>query len=199
MHQSLRNRHYSLAMGAALLLALSGCHGTSPGSSTTDSSSTKGTTTTPSVAAAPASTLDPNLANPQVDDVWAAELSHFSRASFNIPQVNNAPGKAFGLMRIIRVNDRDVTAITEQGAWPEARKSGSLDDLHGDYHDIRWDPSEEITVSRAEFAALVAANQILETRRGAPVQAASSGNASAPAGAASTSDVKPAAPANGGK
>ncbi len=190
---------HATALGALALMTLGGCKAAQPGTESSKSgdatTTTAATPATTSTAATPASTLDANLANPQVGDVWAAELSHFSRASFGVPPVNGQPGKAFGLMKVIRVTPSAVIAITEQGAWPEQRKSGSLDDLHGDFHDIRWDNSEEITINRSEFAALVAANQILETRRGAPVDAASSGGSS---GGATSS--KPAAPAsNSGK
>jgi hypothetical protein len=190
--------HRTLIIGAAMLSALSGCNLLGGGNSATsgNSAADTGNTAAPAAAtktgdapAAPAeetSSLEPNLANPQVDDVWAAELSHFSRATFN-----GAGSEAYGLMRVIRVEPNNVILITETGAWPAARKDGSRQDLAGNYSDITWDREEEIRVRRSELASLLADGKILETRRGAPVNAGSS-RGDAPAAA-------PAAAGGGGK
>lgn len=184
---------HTLIIGAAMLGALSGCNLLGGGNSATggNSASDSGNAAAPAAAtktgdepaaAASNSSLSPVLAEPQVDDVWAAELTHFSRASFN-----GAGSEAYGLMRVIRVEPNNVILITETGAWPAARKDGSRQDLAGDYSDITWDREEEIRVRRSELEQLVADGKILDTRRGAPVDAGSS-----------RGDAPAAAPAAGG-
>jgi hypothetical protein len=180
----------TLIIGAAMIGALSGCNMLGGGNSATNSAADTGNAAAPAVAtktgdapAAPAaetSSLEPNLANPQVDDVWAGELTHFSRATFN-----GAESEAYGLMRVVRVEPNNVILITETGAWPAAQKDGSRRDLAGNYSDITWDREEEIRVRRSELPQLLADGKILETRRGAPVNAGSSrGDAPADAPAA---------------
>jgi hypothetical protein len=142
--------------------------------------------------AAPASTLDPLLASPAVGDIWAADLNHFSAASFNTGEGGTA-GDAFGLVRVVNVTDTQVTIITEMGAYPEL--AGALSDLAGDMASITWDESERIPINRADFAQLVADQRILRTRRGAGGAAAGGGANSGDYSAGGGNTAAPAAPA----
>ena len=108
-----------------------------------------------------ASNLDPLLANPQVGDVWAADLTHFSAADFN--REGGTQAEAFGQVKIVEVSDDRVTVVTEDSAWPDA--DGARRELRDRSAVIRWDESERIPVNRAEFAQLVEDEKILETRR----------------------------------
>lgn len=125
---------------------------------TTLSACSSGVTTT----TASADALDPNLANPAVGDLWAAQLSHFSSASFSQPG-GEAQSQSWGLLKVVAVDPTNITVITEQGAWPQ--KEGAIRDLGGTLADISWDESERITVVRAQLPQLVADEKILQTRR----------------------------------
>ncbi|MDR6990446.1 hypothetical protein [Luteimonas sp. 3794] len=110
--------------------------------------------------AAAASTLDPVLAEPRVGDVYAAELTHFSGVDFTGTGNREA---AFGLMRVIAVDDERLTLNTEDSGWPKAR--GAINELRGDQADITWDEVEKIEIYRRELPQLVADGHILEARR----------------------------------
>lgn len=108
-----------------------------------------------------AADVDPYLADPAVGDLWAAKLDEFSAREFNVE--SSGSSSAYGLMKVVEVNDERVMVITENAAWPMA--SGSLDDLRGDLADIEWDETETIPVNRADIPGLVESDYILETRR----------------------------------
>ncbi len=151
-------RAASSAILAAGLLSLTACGGASDTATKTgDAAASSGG------AAAAASDLDPNLANPQAGDLYAAELTAFSTASFSGPGAGGSETKAFGLLKVVAVDATTVTVITEQGAWPEA--GGATRDLASDMSTITWDESERITIQRADFARLVEEDKIIETRR----------------------------------
>lgn len=150
----MRNRRGISLIGstlAALTLAtgLAACSG--------QSASTPGSDTPQAASAAP---LDPVLAAPQIGDVYAAELTHFSGVDFAGTDNGEA---AFGLMRVIAVDDERVTLNTENSAWPKAR--GAINELRGDQADITWDEAEKIEIYRRELPQLVADGHILEARR----------------------------------
>lgn len=115
----------------------------------------------PATQTAPAVELDPILANPQVGDLYAAKLTAFSAASFN--DDNKSAGDAFGLMKVVAVEDNKVIVITEDAAWPEPR--GAKNELHGDLKTITWDENERIPIKRSDFADLVAKGDLLDFRR----------------------------------
>ena len=164
-------------IGALALTGLTGCD------ALTSSAPTAADSTTADAPAAPA--LDPILANPQVGDLYAAELSAFSQASFN--EGSDSMAKAYGMMKVVAVDDTNVTVITENAAWAES--GGAIEELGGDLATITWDESERIDIPRATLAQLVTDGKILRTRR---MEAA----APAPAAAAPAADA-PAAPAEG--
>lgn len=126
--------------------------------------------------AAAASSLDPNLAAPQVGDIWAANLDHFSAAEFTFGNNDNGQD-AYGLVKIVDVTDTQVTIITETGAKPEQQTA--IDALNGDLATVQWDESERIPINRADFEALVSAQRILRTRRGGAATSTNSGDYSA--------------------
>lgn len=168
---SMRSLSLSIIVASVALTGLSAC-GKSDSSTLTPSAANAD-----GAAAAGASTaaMDPVLANPQVGDLWAAELSAFSAVQFNEGNSGQAQAKSYGLMKVVDVADDRVTVITEDAAWPNSR--GAVNDLEGDQHDITWDEEERIPVIRANFAQLLADGKIVQVRR-------LSGGAAAPAAAA---------------
>lgn len=136
-------------MGLAIAAALAACSGQG-----TPAASGEPT------AAGTAAELDPVLAAPRVGDVYVAELTHFSGVDFAGTGTGEA---AYGLMRVIAVDDERITLNTENSAWPKAR--GAINELRGDQADITWDEQEKIEVYRRELPELVAEGRILEARR----------------------------------
>lgn len=143
-------------------LMLGGCNATAESTDDKGGSSEQAATETSTDApAAAASDLDPLLAEPQVGDVWAADLNHFSAVEFN--NDGGTQEAAFGQVKVVEVSPDRVTVITEDAAWPEA--DGARRELRDRSATIRWDENERIPVNRADFAQLVADGKILETRR----------------------------------
>ncbi len=101
--------------------------------------------------------LEPVLADPKVGDLYAAELSHFSGASFEDAE------EIYGLMKVVQVSPDQITLNTETAGWPKPK--GAINDLRGDLAGIEWDEEEKIQIRRNELAGLVAEKKILETRR----------------------------------
>lgn len=156
----MRNRRSTSAMGRslagmAIAAALAACSGQGPAPAAADAPAGAG-------AAASTAALDPVLASPQVGDVYAAELTHFSGVDFG-GVGNDGAEAAFGLMRVVEVSDERITLNTETGAWPKAR--GAINELRGDHAEINWDEEEKIEVYRRELPELVAEGRILEARR----------------------------------
>lgn len=135
-----------------------------------------GATASGGAAGAATSSLDPNLASPQVGDIWAANLDHFSAAEFTFGNNDNGQD-AYGLVKIVDVTDTQVTIITETGAKPD--QQAAIDALNGDLATVQWDESERIPINRADFEALVSAQRILRTRRGGAATSTNSGDYSA--------------------
>lgn len=129
-----------------LALALAACSGQSG----TPSSAT-------SAPASHVTALDPVYAEPRVGDLYSAEVSHFSAYDFG------TGGTAYGMMRVIEVNDDKIVLHTETGAWPDSRSA--IQELRGDLAGIEWHDGEKIQISRSELAQLVADKKILDVRR----------------------------------
>ena len=108
-----------------------------------------------------ASADDPVLAEPEVGDLWSAELSEFSDQTFGDGSEEYAD--AYGLMKVTAVSDDQVVVITEMGAWPNG--PSSVAELNGDLAEITWDESEQITVNRSDIPDLVEKGHILASRR----------------------------------
>ncbi|MCD9032708.1 hypothetical protein LDO32_13330 [Luteimonas sp. Y-2-2-4F] len=141
----------------ALALALAACSGGGSGGGNDAGASASGGNDD---APASAAELDPVLADPQIGDLYAAELTHFSGVDFGGTD-DGEP--AYGLMKVIAVADDRVTLNTEMGAWPKPR--GAVNELRGDLSGIQWDEQEKIEIYRNELPKLVADEKILEARR----------------------------------
>lgn len=200
----MRNSHFrrlAVLAAAASFVTLGACDALSGLTGGGDAAAPAGETAKGAAAgagagapAAPASNLDALLAAPAIGDVWAADLDHFSAATFN------TEGRAFGLVKVVAVTDTQVTIITEMGAYPE--QAGAITDLASDMSSITWDESERIPVNRADFAALMEGGRIIRTRRmgagGAASTAGANGGdyqAGGGGGAAPAAPGAPAAPA----
>jgi hypothetical protein len=136
--------------GALALTTLTACGG----GGTTEA--TKG-----GEASAPA--LDPILASPQVGDLYTGELTAFSAARFG-PNGSATSEKAYGMMRVVAVDDSKVTVITEQGAWP-TQTQATAEFNSGSMDNISWDESERIPITRSELAAHVSDGKLAAFRR----------------------------------
>lgn len=161
--------------GVAAIAMLGGCNNLMPAGNSAQAGNTaqpaNATAEAPDAAPAPAAAqgaLDPILANPQVGDLYAAELTAFSAQNFGSATPadangNGGNGRAYGLLRVVDVSPERVTVITETSAWENSR--GAVNDLRGDLANINWDEDERIPINRAELARLVADGKIIETRR----------------------------------
>jgi hypothetical protein len=162
----------TVAASALALTALTACGGKDAADpATARSNSTGSPTATPAPASATAS-LDPILQNPQVGDLYAAELSEFSAYDFGGQGGKDAMTKAFGLLRVVKVEDDKVIVITQNQASPNAR--GARNELNGELDSIGWDEAERIPIRRDRFAQLVEQEKILEVRRPTGATAAAS-------------------------
>lgn len=158
--------------GTMALAMLAGCNNAAPAGNAvqmTPVNSTEAKSGAAPAAPTAASNLDPVLANPQVGDLYAAELTAFSTANFGSARPADAGGnggngeKAYGLLRVVDVSPERVTVITETSAYENSR--GAVNDLRGDLANITWDEQERIPINRSELAQLVADGKIVETRR----------------------------------
>lgn len=180
LRTSLRN---TALIGALALTALTGCDAISSSTPTAEGAAS-------GAAAAPA--LDPILASPQVGDLYAAELSAFSAASFSDGDAEGAElSKAYGMLKVVAVDDTTVTVITENGAWAES--AGAVEELGGDLSGISWDDSERIPIVRAQLAQMVTDGKILRTRRMEAAAAPAAAAPAAPAEVAPAGEGKPGA------
>lgn len=97
------------------------------------------------------------LQQPQVNDLYAAQLDHFSKYDWG----DDDPD--WGLLRVIKVTPTTLVVVTQSTA--SYGKEDAIDDLNIDLKGVRWDPTEEITLKRADLAQLYAGGFILEARR----------------------------------
>jgi hypothetical protein len=193
------------ALVAAAALAISGCDMINSAEAAKGAEAGSGASTgagigagagagagAPTTPPPPASNVDPLLASPQVGDVWAANLDHFSAVEFGDP---GGPD-VFGLVRVVNVTDSQVTIITETSSSPDASTaSGRLSDLSN----VTWDEQERIPINRSDFEALVRDQRIVRPIRpagGAPAGGSSSGGDYNAGGSAAP--AAPNAPAPGG-
>lgn len=137
------------AAGCALALLITACSGQAgPSAGSDNASAPQGTHAT---------SLDARYADPKVGDLYSAELTHFSAYDFG------TGATAYGMMRVIEVNDTTIGLYTETGAWPEAK--GAIQELRGNLAGIEWHDGEKIQIARNELAQLVADKKILDVRR----------------------------------
>ncbi|HSX63707.1 MAG TPA: hypothetical protein VLF15_03175 [Pseudoxanthomonas sp.] len=97
------------------------------------------------------------LQSPAVGDLYAAELTYFSEASFE-----DQPS-AYGLMKVIAVDADEVTVITENAA--SDNKTVPSRDIRGDLANIEFDDSERIVIARGELVRAQEAGKIFAVRR----------------------------------
>ena len=121
--------------------------------------STPRTDSAPATPLAPSSTRDAVLGNPQVGDVYAAELTAFSRYTFG----SGAKPMNYGLLKVVRIQRDRVTVITASTGHPNRR--GATNALYDDVDRMRWDNGERIAIQRADFPQLVASGRIFDAIR----------------------------------
>lgn len=89
------------------------------------------------------------LESPAVGDVYAAQLSGFSRYAFTDDE-GKPTDPAYGLMQVVSADPDGVVIVTQNAA--SAGKSLSHNDIRGDLADIEFDEGEQIAIGRAELA-----------------------------------------------
>ncbi|MGL4711928.1 MAG: hypothetical protein ACRCWP_05000 [Shewanella sp.] len=99
------------------------------------------------------------LSNPQVDDVYVARVDQFSKLSFG----KSSRDKAYGLLRVVAVDDLRIVVVTTQKGWSDARAVFVV--LNQNPKNIEWDFNDKIEVLRADLPALEEKEFILEVRR----------------------------------
>lgn len=104
---------------------------------------------------------DPELAliaAPKVDDLYAAELSAFSTASFE-----DREGKLYGLLKVVEADGAKVVVITENAASEEPKVASQ--DILGDLSNIEFDEEERIDIVLPELRKAWDDGRIYEVRR----------------------------------
>ncbi|WP_394002012.1 hypothetical protein ACF3M1_15110 [Luteimonas sp. WGS1318] len=99
---------------------------------------------------------------PATGDVYAAELSGFSGYGFT-DEAGKTIEPAYGLMKVVAVDGRDVVVITENRAVDEP--STSRDALRGELDTVAFDDSEEIPLSGAQLREAYDAGRIYAVHR----------------------------------
>lgn len=104
----------------------------------------------------------PLIEAPAVGDLYAAQLSAFS--DFEFSDGDDKPiDPAYGLMKVIEVDDEGVMVVTENAALGSPDVSRS--DLRGDMTDIEFDDSERIRISTADLRQAHSSGLIYAVRR----------------------------------
>ncbi|WP_447785502.1 hypothetical protein [Stenotrophomonas bentonitica] len=95
--------------------------------------------------------------DPKVGDLYAAVLSEF--AEFQQPGE-----KAYGLLKVIKVEPDTVTVVTDSSAWDD--EMSAKRELRGDLKEVAWDMDDEIVVARSELAEMHRKEIIFAVRHG---------------------------------
>lgn len=95
--------------------------------------------------------------DPKVGDLYAAVLSEF--AEFQQPGE-----KAYGLLKVIKVEPDTVTVVTDSSAWDD--EMSAKRELRGDLKEVVWDMDDEIVVARSELAEMHRKEIIFAVRHG---------------------------------
>ncbi|MFG3450319.1 hypothetical protein ACGFZ3_17260 [Stenotrophomonas sp. NPDC047960] len=95
--------------------------------------------------------------DPKVGDLYAAVLSEF--AEFQQPGE-----KAYGLLKVIKVEPDTVTVVTDSSAWDD--ELSAKRELRGDLKEVVWDMDDEIVVARSELAEMHRKEIIFAVRHG---------------------------------
>lgn len=94
---------------------------------------------------------------PAVGDVYAADLTYFSEASFE-----DQP-KVYGLLKVIAVEAGKITVITESAASDS--EAAVRKDLLGSMDDIQFDETEHIEIVDAQLRKAYESGRIFAVRR----------------------------------
>ena len=94
---------------------------------------------------------------PAIGDVYAAELTRFSSASFEDQQA------VYGLMKVVAVEPNKVVVITENAA--SDNKGVSRKEILGDMSGIAFDESERIDIVHDELVKAYESGDIFAVRR----------------------------------
>ena len=94
---------------------------------------------------------------PAIGDVYAAELTHFSSASFEDQQA------VYGLMKVVAVEPDKIVVITENAA--SDNKGVPRKEILGDMSDIAFDESERIDIVHDELVKAYESGDIFAVRR----------------------------------
>jgi len=95
--------------------------------------------------------------DPKVGDLYAAVLSEW--AEFQQPGE-----KAYGLLKVIKVEPDTVTVVTDSSAWDD--EMSAKRELRGDLKEVVWDMDDEIVVARSELAEMHRKEIIFAVRHG---------------------------------
>lgn len=104
----------------------------------------------------PAVTAATMVKQPQVNDIYVADVSKFSNYFGDTP--------TYALMRVIEVNPEFILVITESQAYP-GDFNGSVNDLGGEFNNITWDNTEKIKVQISNLENHFKNGDIIATRR----------------------------------
>ncbi|WP_123832948.1 MULTISPECIES: hypothetical protein [Luteimonas] len=102
------------------------------------------------------------LESPAVGDIYAAQLSGFSRHPFT-DDARKPIDPAYGLMQVVSTDPDGVVVVTQNTA--SAEKSLSHDDIRGDLADIEFDEGEQIAIGGAELVRAHADGLIFAVKR----------------------------------
>ena len=94
---------------------------------------------------------------PAVGDVYAADLTYFSEASFE-----DQP-RVYGLLKVIAVDAGKITVITESAASDS--EAAARKDLLGSLEDIDFDATERIEIVDAQLEKAYESGKIFAVRR----------------------------------
>ncbi|WP_313341326.1 hypothetical protein [Stenotrophomonas sp.] len=97
------------------------------------------------------------LNDPRVGDLYAAELSEL--AEFQVPGE-----KAYGLLKVIKVEADTVTIVTDSSAWDDTISAKR--ELRGDLKEVVWDTDDEIVLARSQLLDMRRKDVIFGVRRG---------------------------------
>ena len=129
-------RATSLVFIASLFLIMSGCKG--------DSGETRDTSR---------ALIDV----PAVGDIYAAELTQFSTASFEDQKA------VYGLMKVVAIEPDKVTVVTENAA--SDNKAVPRQEILGDLSNVAFDDSERIDIVHSQLVSAYESGKIFAVRR----------------------------------
>ena len=103
------------------------------------------------------------IAQPAVGDIYAADLHDFSATTFTDDDDGDPLPNAYGLMKVVEVDEDKVVVITEAAA--SAVKAISRQDILGDLKDITFDEEERIDIVLPQLRKAYELGRIYEVRR----------------------------------